>query len=95
MKAEIHPAYTADAKITCVCGNTVTVGSTVPTISVELCSSCHPFYTGKQNLVDTAGRIDKFSRLAKAKADRAGVGSKKIKTAKRAVAKAAKKEAKA
>jgi large subunit ribosomal protein L31 len=95
MKAEIHPAYTADAKITCVCGNAVTVGSTVPEISVELCSACHPFYTGKQNLVDTAGRIDKFARLAKAKEDRAGVGSKKIKTAKRAATKAAKKASKA
>lgn len=91
MKAEIHPAYTADAKIACVCGNTVTVGSTVPAISVELCAVCHPFYTGKQNLVDTAGRIDKFARLAKAKEDRATVGTKKSKNIKRAAAKAAKK----
>ena len=94
MKTEIHPAYTADAKITCACGNVITVGSTVPAISVELCSACHPFYTGKQNLVDTAGRIDKFARLAKAKADRSSVGSKKIKTAKRAATKAAKKASK-
>jgi len=95
MKAAIHPAYTADAKITCVCGNVVTVGSTVPAISVELCSACHPFYTGKQNLVDTAGRIDKFERLAKAKEDRSSAASKKVKNAKRAATKAAKKEGKA
>ncbi len=91
MKAEIHPTYYPDAKITCSCGNVVVVGSTVPAISVELCNACHPFYTGKQNMIDTAGRIDKFSRLAKAKEERAGVGSKKTKTIKRAAQKAEKK----
>lgn len=90
MKAQIHPTY-QEATITCVCGNVVTVGSTLPSISVELCNKCHPFYTGKQNLIDTAGRIDKFARLAKAKTDRAGVGSKKTKTVKRAAQKAEKK----
>lgn len=90
MKAQIHPTY-QEAAITCVCGNAVSVGSTMPSISVELCNQCHPFYTGKQNLIDTAGRIDKFARLAKAKEDRAGVGSKKSKNIKRAAQKAEKK----
>jgi len=66
MKKDIHPKYHQDAKVICACGNTFTVGSTVPELHVELCSACHPFYTGKQKLVDTAGRVDKFKqRLAK------------------------------
>ncbi len=93
MKATIHPTY-QEAAITCVCGNKVSVGSTMPSISVELCNQCHPFYTGKQNLIDTAGRIDKFARLAQAKADRSGVGSKKTKNIKRAAQKAEKKASK-
>ncbi|OHA06989.1 MAG: 50S ribosomal protein L31 [Candidatus Sungbacteria bacterium RIFCSPLOWO2_01_FULL_47_10] len=68
MKKGIHPTYYPDAKITCACGNTKTVGSTKEKIEVEICSSCHPFYTGKEKLVDTAGRIEKFKRrLAKKK----------------------------
>ncbi|OGY42039.1 MAG: 50S ribosomal protein L31 [Candidatus Buchananbacteria bacterium RBG_13_39_9] len=66
MKKDIHPKYHQDAKVICACGNSFTVGSTVPELHVELCSACHPFYTGKQKLVDTAGRVDKFKqRLAK------------------------------
>ena len=66
MKKEIHPKYNPKAKVICACGNTFNVGSTVDEIQVELCSVCHPFYTGKQKLVDTAGRVDKFKqRLAK------------------------------
>jgi large subunit ribosomal protein L31 len=64
MKDSIHPEYHAKAKIICACGNIFTVGSTVPEMHVELCSNCHPFYTGKQNLVDTAGTIDKFRKKA-------------------------------
>ena len=63
MKAAIHPTYHKDSVITCSCGNTVKVGSTLPEISVELCNQCHPFDTGKQHLIDEAGRIDKFARL--------------------------------
>jgi large subunit ribosomal protein L31 len=63
MKDGIHPAYTRTAAVTCACGNTFTTGSTVEDIRVEVCSNCHPFYTGKQNLVDTAGRVDRFKRL--------------------------------
>lgn len=61
MKEAIHPKYEA-AKIICACGNTVETRSTVPTLHVEICSACHPFYTGKQKLMDTAGRVDKFRR---------------------------------
>ena len=57
---DIHPKYYPKAKVTCVCGNEFTTGSTLPEIHIELCSKCHPFYTGKQKLVDTAGRVDKF-----------------------------------
>jgi len=59
MKKDIHPTY-HKAKVTCSCGNTFEVGSTAPEIQVEVCSACHPFFTGKEKLVDTAGRVDKF-----------------------------------
>ncbi len=60
MKKDIHPQYYPKAKVTCACGNSFTVGSTVPEISVEICSKCHPFYTGREQLIDTAGRVEKF-----------------------------------
>lgn len=62
MKKNTHPDYYPDAKVTCVCGNTFKVGSTQPELKVEICSACHPFYTGKQKLVDTARRVDKFKK---------------------------------
>ena len=61
MKKDIHPKY-VDATITCVCGNVVHTRSTVPEMRVEICSNCHPFFTGKQKLVDTAGRVERFRR---------------------------------
>jgi large subunit ribosomal protein L31 len=61
MKEGIHPAY-QPAKITCACGNIIETRSTAPNIHVEICSACHPFYTGKQKLVDTAGRVERFRR---------------------------------
>lgn len=61
MKAEIHPEYFATT-IRCACGHEVQTHSTVKELHVEICSNCHPFYTGKQKLVDTAGRIEKFNR---------------------------------
>ncbi|MEK7503104.1 MAG: 50S ribosomal protein L31 [Patescibacteria group bacterium] len=65
MKADIHPKY-YDSKIKCACGATHNVGSTKESIEVEICSNCHPFYTGKEKLIDTAGRVEKFkAKLAK------------------------------
>lgn len=61
MKADIHPKY-AKTIIKCACGNTVEAGSTKTDISVEICSKCHPFFTGKQKLIDTAGRIERFRK---------------------------------
>lgn len=62
MKKDLHPTYYADAKVICACGNTFTTGSTKQELHVEICSNCHPFYTGKQKLVDTAGRVEKFKK---------------------------------
>lgn len=92
MKKGIHPTYFPEAKVICACGNTFTVGSTVEEINVELCSSCHPFYTGKQKLVDTARRVEKFQERTSKKAT-AAVASKKTKTAERKAKKALKKAA--
>ncbi|GHV67664.1 50S ribosomal protein L31 [Spirochaetia bacterium] len=61
MQAKIHPKYES-AKITCACGNVIETRSTSKDIKVEICSACHPFFTGKQKLVDTAGRIERFRR---------------------------------
>ena len=61
MKNDIHPEY-FDTTVTCACGNVVEVGSTKENIRIEICSKCHPFFTGKQKLVDTAGRIERFRR---------------------------------
>jgi large subunit ribosomal protein L31 len=67
MKTDIHPKY-HEAKVQCACGNTFTVGSTKERLDIEICSKCHPFYTGKNKIVDTAGRVEKFkARLAKKK----------------------------
>ncbi len=61
MKKEIHPEY-HETSIKCACGNEVEVGSTKPDMKIEICSKCHPFFTGKQKLIDTAGRIERFRK---------------------------------
>ncbi|MGE5255063.1 MAG: 50S ribosomal protein L31 [Hyphomicrobiales bacterium] len=61
MKENIHPKY-QQTKIRCACGNVIEAGSTKDNITVEICSNCHPFFTGKQKLVDTAGRIERFRK---------------------------------
>ena len=61
MKANIHPTY-GEASVTCSCGNTFTTESTKSTLRVELCNECHPFYTGRQKLVDAGGRVERFER---------------------------------
>ncbi|OGC88638.1 50S ribosomal protein L31 [Candidatus Adlerbacteria bacterium RIFOXYC1_FULL_48_26] len=62
MKAETHPTYFPEAKVTCVCGNSFVVGSTTESLKVEICSACHPFYTGNEKILDTAGRVEKFKQ---------------------------------
>mgnify|MGYP000452540379 CR=1 FL=1 len=92
MKAAIHPKYKTDAKIVCACGATYQVGSTMDSIHVELCSACHPFYTGKQKLLDTARRVEKFQEKAGVTAAKASTTiGKKAKAEKRAAQKVAKK----
>lgn len=91
MKQDIHPTYFPDAKVVCACGNVIPTGSTVQEIHVELCAKCHPFYTGKQKLVDTARRVEKFQEKSAAKATKSSVLGKKAKTVKRAAHKVAKK----
>ena len=62
MKKETHPEYYPKAKVTCACGHVFYVGSTQKEMQTEICSACHPFYTGKEKLVDTAGRVEKFKK---------------------------------
>ncbi|MEZ7890901.1 MAG: 50S ribosomal protein L31 [Candidatus Wallbacteria bacterium] len=62
MQEKIHPKYYPEAVVTCACGETFKTGSTLPTIKIEICSKCHPFFTGKVKVMDTAGRIEKFQK---------------------------------
>ncbi len=62
MKEKIHPKYYTDAQVSCSCGTTFTTGSTRKTLKVELCSACHPFYTGSKRMIDTAGRVERFKQ---------------------------------
>ncbi len=66
MKKEIHPEYHTDSKVKCACGASFVVGSTMPEIKVEICSECHPFYTGNEKILDTAGRVEKFKQRSAA-----------------------------
>ena len=77
MKTDIHPTYNPKAKATCACGNSFEVGSTIEKIEVEVCSDCHPFYTGSSKVIDTAGRVEKFKARSAA--------AKKAKVAKKVV----------
>lgn len=69
MKKTIHPQWYPDAKITCACGNTFTVGATVAELHVEVCSACHPFYTGQMRYIDSKGRVQKFQDKMKKATD--------------------------
>lgn len=70
MKKDIQPKVYTDCKVTCACGNTFVTTSTNKTLSVDICSSCHPFFTGQQKFVDAEGRIDTFERKAKVMAEK-------------------------
>jgi large subunit ribosomal protein L31 len=72
MKKDIHPKYNNKSEVTCACGAKFAVGSTMDKINVEICSQCHPFYTGNEKVLDTAGRVDRFKK-------RAASASKKVK----------------
>lgn len=65
MKQDIHPTYYPEARVICSCGNTWTTGSTSPEIRTDICSNCHPFYTGEQRIVDTAGQVERFMNRLK------------------------------
>lgn len=67
MKDKIHPKYYHDARVICSCGNTFTTGSTKKELKVEVCSQCHPFYTGERRVLDTTGRVERFKRRYKVK----------------------------
>lgn len=77
MKQKIHPKYNDEIKVTCVCGNDFTTGSTDKALDIEVCSACHPFYTGKQKFVGAAGRVDKFRQRVKAAEEKGQKESKK------------------
>ena len=67
MKDKIHPHYYNDAQVVCACGHSFTTGSTTKLMKVEVCSSCHPFFTGERRVMDTAGRVERFRRRYQAK----------------------------
>jgi large subunit ribosomal protein L31 len=62
MKEKIHPKYYTEAQVTCACGNTWTTGATQEVVRTDVCSACHPFFTGEQRIVDTAGQVERFMR---------------------------------
>ncbi len=80
MKTEIHPKYFEKAEVSCVCGNKFTIGSAREKMRVEICYNCHPFYTGEEKLIDTAGRVEKFkARKSKAEATPKKVAKVRVK----------------
>ena len=91
MKNDIHPKYYSNTKVSCACGNVFETGSTEPELKIDLCSACHPFYTGKQKLVDTAHRVEKFqAKIESQKTAADGRKGKKVKREERAKVKAEK-----
>jgi large subunit ribosomal protein L31 len=85
MKKKIHPEYHNDAKITCSCGNVIEAGSVIKEMKVEICSACHPFYTGKKKSLDATGRVDRFKKLTEKSKSKVVV--RKSKTEKKAAVK--------
>ena len=78
MKKDIHPTYYPNAHVKCACGNEFTIGSTKENIEVEICSACHPFYTGEEKIIDTAGRVERFrARRAEAETRQKAAKAKK------------------
>lgn len=94
MKKNIHPKYHSDAKIICACGNVIETGSTEKEMKVEICSACHPFYTGKKKMLDATGRVDRFKKMAEKAAQKKSTLKVKSKTEKKAAKKAKKEDKK-
>lgn len=92
MKKDIHPQFNEKATIACACGASYTVGSTTDNVAIELCANCHPFYTGKQKVVDSARRLEKFQARAEQKGNALDHKAKAVKRAERAAKKAKKRE---
>ncbi len=93
MKKDTHPTYYPNAKITCACASAYKIGSTREDMQVELCAACHPFYTGKQKIIDTARRVEKFQERATKKVTaKTGKQTKKAKRVAQKTAKRAEKE---
>jgi large subunit ribosomal protein L31 len=81
VKTDIHPQWYPEARVTCACGNTWTTGSTVPEIHTDICSACHPFYTGEQRIVDTEGQVDRFLKRLKAREELISVAEGQLEAA--------------
>ncbi|OGY17738.1 MAG: 50S ribosomal protein L31 [Candidatus Chisholmbacteria bacterium RIFCSPHIGHO2_01_FULL_48_12] len=81
MKAKIHPQWYDDAQVTCACGNSFTTGSTVKTIHVDICSACHPLFTGEARYVDTMGRVERFEKMRQSAKSQTGQRKSKKKAA--------------
>lgn len=89
MKEKIHPTWYPEARVHCACGSVFTTGSTMKEIGVEICSACHPLFTGQQKFIDTAGRVDKFNqRLAAAEQKKSEAAERKRKKTEAAAAEA-------
>jgi len=82
MKKDIHPKYYEKAKVTCACGNSFTVGATKEYVDVDICSKCHPFYTGQEKIIDAMGRVEKFKKKLAKKTDAKPKAKKKSKAKK-------------
>lgn len=80
MKTGVHPIWFPQAKVTCACGNTFTTGSTQEAIRVELCSNCHPFFTGQQKFIDTLGQVDKFQKKTEKAKEKAQIKEQILQT---------------
>lgn len=95
MKKGIHPKYHEDAKIICYCGSEMETGSTQKEMHVEICSQCHPFYTGKKKMIDSTGRVDRFKKMTeKAAAKKEAIKKTKVEKREARTKKPAKKEKK-
>lgn len=91
MKANLHPTWYPQAQVSCACGNTFTTGSTIPEIHVEICSKCHPLFTGQAKLVDTLGQVDRYTKKVEVSKVKQEV-RRKIEEARRAKVEVKKKE---